>query len=160
MPSREQPASDLVVSKELETLAHSLDGLFRVPGTDWRFGLDALVGLIPGVGDAVTSVASFTILLGAVRHRVPKIVILRMAMNLAIDYVVGSIPFLGDAFDFVWKANQKNMTLLRAHVGQSRGGAGDYAFVIGIVVALVGVLIGCAAVALWLLTTFWQTLTS
>lgn len=160
MSSRDSSPRGLVVSKNLESLAHSLDGLFRVPGTEWRFGLDALVGLVPGVGDAITSVASFTILLGAVRHRVPKVVILRMALNLAIDYLVGSIPFLGDAFDFVWKANQKNMVLLRAHAGQSRGGAGDYAFVFGIVAALIALLVGCAAVAVWLLTTFWQTVTS
>lgn len=141
----------MVVSEQLETVAHALDGLFRIPGTTYRFGLDGLVGLVPGVGDALTSVASFSILVGAVRYGVPKIVVLRMALNLAIDYLLGSIPLVGDAFDFVWKANRKNMTLLRAHAGRRRAGAGDYAFVLGLVAALVGLLVTCAAVAVWLL---------
>ncbi len=154
MPVEKRPQG-IVVSKNLETLAHALDGLFRIPGTDWRFGLDALVGMIPGVGDAATSVASFSILIAAVRYRVPKVVILRMALNLAIDYVVGSIPLLGDAFDFVWKANTKNLHLLRSRGRDVQLGAsantGDYVFVIGIVVVLVGLLVACAALAVWIL---------
>lgn len=141
-----------VVAKELETLAHALDGLFRIPGTQWRFGLDALAGLIPGVGDAATSIAAFGILVAAVRYRVPKVVLLRMALNLAIDYVVGSIPGVGDAFDFVWKANSKNLALLkeRAGHGPAKVGAGDWVFVFGIIGALVLLLVLSVAVAAWL----------
>lgn len=150
-------STGLVVSKNLETLAHALDGLFRIPGTEWRFGLDALVGLIPGVGDAVTSMVSFSILIAAVRYRVAKIVILRMALNLAIDYAVGAIPLVGDAFDFVWKANQKNLGLLKAH-GQLGASArtGDYLFVGAVLLGLIGMLVGCAAIAVWLLAQLWH----
>jgi len=155
------PRGGIVVSKNLETLAHALDGLFRIPGTNWRFGLDALVGLIPGVGDAATSLASYSILFAAVRYRVPKIVILRMAVNLAIDYAVGAIPVVGDAFDFVWKANRKNLELLKAR-GQGLHAAtrGDYVFVIAVVVALIALLVASAAVAVLLAAWAWRALSS
>ena len=101
------------VEKGLDNLAFYLDGLFRVPGTGWRFGLDALIGLVPNVGDTLTSFASFYILVAGVRYGVPKITLLRMAFNIAVDYLVGSVPVIGDAFDFIWKANQMNMDLIR-----------------------------------------------
>ncbi|MEO8874774.1 MAG: DUF4112 domain-containing protein [Polyangiaceae bacterium] len=157
------PQRGLVIDRNLETLAHALDGLFRIPGTEWRFGLDAIIGLIPGVGDAVTSIASFSILIAAVRYRVPKIVILRMAMNLGIDYAVGSIPVVGDAFDFVWKANNMNMNLLRTRgrpIERGQGATrGDYLFVFGILAVLVGLLIGSLVLAVWLAATLWHALT-
>ncbi|HEX7664765.1 MAG TPA: DUF4112 domain-containing protein [Polyangiaceae bacterium] len=151
------------VDPKLEALAHALDGLFRVPGTDWRFGLDALVGLVPGVGDILTSVASFSILIAAVRYRVPKITILRMAMNLAIDYLVGSIPVAGDAFDFVWKANAMNMDLLRERgkpLERAHASTTDYLFVFGIIAFLVALLIATAALAVWALATVLHFLSS
>src|SRR5947208_6960987 len=80
------------IEKVLDDLARYLDGLFRVPGTDLRFGLDALIGLVPNVGDTLTSLASFYILFAGVRYGVPKITLFRMALNIGIDYVVGSIP--------------------------------------------------------------------
>ena len=72
---------------------------------------------MPNVGDTLTSFASFYILFAGVRYGVPKITLLRMAFNIGVDYVVGAIPFLGDAFDFVWKANQQNMNLIRTRLG-------------------------------------------
>src|SRR6187402_663007 len=117
------------VEKGLDDLALYLDGLFRVPGTGWRFGLDSLIGLIPNVGDTLTLFPSLYILLAAVRHGVPKITLLRMAFNIGLDYVVGMIPFLGDAFDFVWKANQQNMNLIRTRAaGHGKGTTSDYIF--------------------------------
>lgn len=126
------------VEKGLEDLSFYLDGLFRVPGTTWRFGLDSLIGLIPNFGDTLTSFASFYILFAGVRYGVPKITLLRMAFNIGIDYVVGSIPFIGDAFDFVWKANQQNMELIRSRAaGHGQGTTGDYIFVFGLIVLLI-----------------------
>ena len=95
------------IEQSLETLSEYLDGLFRVPGTGWRFGLDSLIGLIPNVGDISTSLVSFYILVAGVRYGVPKITLLRMAFNIGLDYIIGVIPFFGDAFDFFWKANKK-----------------------------------------------------
>ena len=130
------------VEKGLDDLAFYLDGLFRVPGTGWRFGLDALIGLIPNVGDTLTSFASFYILVSGVRYGVPKITLLRMAFNIGLDYLVGSIPFLGDAFDFFWKSNKQNMDLIRARAsGHGKGKTSDYIFVFGLIGVLILLLI-------------------
>jgi hypothetical protein len=131
------------VEKGLDDLARYLDGLFRIPGTDWRFGLDALIGLVPTVGDTLTSLASFYILFSGVRYGVPKITLLRMALNIGIDYLVGSIPFVGDAFDFFWKSNQRNMDLIRERAtGKGKGKTSDYVFIFGLIGILILILIG------------------
>lgn len=131
------------VEKGLDDLARYLDGLFRIPGTEWRFGLDALIGLVPNVGDTLTSLASFYILFAGVRYGVPKITLLRMALNIGIDYLVGSIPFLGDAFDFFWKANQQNMNLIRERAtGHGKGKTSDYIFIFALIGLLILILIG------------------
>lgn len=139
------------VEEGLENLSHYLDGLFRIPGTGWRFGLDSLIGLIPNVGDTLTSFASFYILLAGVRYGVPKITLLRMAFNIGLDYLVGTIPFIGDAFDFIWKANKQNMDLIRERAtGKDVGTTGDYLFVFGIIGFLVLLLIGSILVSVYL----------
>jgi hypothetical protein len=152
-----QTRKQIEVEKSLDDLARYLDGLFRVPGTDWRFGLDALIGLIPNVGDTVTSLASFYILVAGVRYGVPKITLLRMAFNIAVDYLVGSIPFIGDAFDFVWKANQQNMELIRTRAsGHGKGKTSDYLFVFGLIFLLVAILVGsivASGLILWWVLT-------
>ena len=131
------------IEEGLENLSHYLDGLFRIPGTGWRFGLDSLIGLIPNVGDTITSFASFYILLAGVRYGVPKITLLRMAFNIGLDYLVGTIPFIGDAFDFIWKANKQNMDLIRTRAtGKGKGTTSDYIFVFGIIGLLILLLIG------------------
>lgn len=137
-----QQPKQIEVEKGLDNLAFYLDGLFRVPGTGWRFGLDALIGLIPNVGDTITSFASFYILVAGVRYGVPKITLLRMAFNIAVDYLAGSIPLIGDAFDFVWKANQMNMNLIRTRAaGKGKGKKSDYIFVFGLIFLLVAILV-------------------
>ncbi|MGD9562812.1 MAG: DUF4112 domain-containing protein [Pyrinomonadaceae bacterium] len=126
------------VEEGLDNLAYYLDGLFRIPGIGWRFGLDSLIGLIPNVGDTLTMFPSFYILLAGVRYGVPKITLLRMAFNIGLDYVVGMIPFLGDAFDFFWKSNKQNMDLIRTRsTGKDKGTTSDYLFVFGIMGLLV-----------------------
>ena len=135
--------SQVEIEKGLENLALYLDGLFRIPGTGWRFGLDAIIGLIPNVGDTLTSFASFYILLAGVRYGVPKITLLRMAFNIGLDYVVGTIPFIGDAFDFVWKSNQQNMNLIRTRAtGKGEGKTSDYIFIFAVIGVLVLILVG------------------
>src|SRR5919109_1944850 len=101
------------VDKGLERLGWLMDDLFRIPVLGWRFGLDALIGLIPGLGDTSTALVSFYILAAAVRYRVPKITLLRMGLNIGIDYVVGSLPIVGVLFDAWWKSNRMNVELLR-----------------------------------------------
>jgi hypothetical protein len=151
-------AREIEIEKGLENLAHYLDGLFRVPGTGWRFGLDALIGLVPNVGDTLTSFASFYILLAGVRYGVPKITLLRMAFNIGLDYVVGSIPVVGDAFDFFWKSNKQNMELIRTRAtGKGKGTTSDYVFIFAIIglliLLLIGSIVASAAILYYIFTS-------
>jgi hypothetical protein len=144
------------VEQSLERLGWLLDDLFRVPVLGWRVGLDALVGLIPGVGDTATTLASLYVLTSAVRYRVPKVTLLRMGLNLGIDYAMGSLPLVGDLFDAWWKSNQRNIDLLRQRATVSasearEGKISDWLFVGAIVVLLVGLAIGAALVSVFLL---------
>jgi hypothetical protein len=146
------------IEESLETLSTYLDGLFKVPGTGWKFGLDSLIGLIPNVGDISTSLVSFYILIAGVRYGVPKITLVRMAFNIGLDYVVGVIPFIGDAFDFFWKSNKQNINLIREHgEGRGKGTTGDWLFVIGMILLLIGLLVGSVLLSLFILgTIFYQ----
>jgi Domain of unknown function (DUF4112) len=140
----------------LDNLAWLMDDLFRVPVLGGRFGLDALIGLIPGFGDTATSLVSFYILISAVRYRVPKITLLRMGFNVAIDYAVGSLPLVGDVVDAWWKSNRRNLDLLRKRATVSAeeahaGRASDWLFVGGIIVGLIGLAIASAFVSIYLL---------
>jgi len=151
------------LDKSLERLGWIMDDLFRVPVLGWRFGLDALIGLIPGLGDTTTSLVSFYILAAAVRYRVPKITLLRMGVNIGIDYLVGSLPFVGDVVDAWWKSNQKNLDLLRKRATVSaeearEGRTSDWLFVGGLIVGLVALAIASAAISLYLLFQLGQLL--
>ncbi|MDQ3346379.1 MAG: DUF4112 domain-containing protein, partial [Acidobacteriota bacterium] len=88
-----------------------LDSAFRIPGTSVRFGMDPVLGLVPGMGDVTTPLFSAVLLLQAVRLRIPKVVQLRMLLNAAIDLAIGLVPLVGDLFDFAWKANVRNLAL-------------------------------------------------
>ena len=100
----------------IESLASLLDTAFIIPGTNLRFGFDALVGLVPGIGDALTTALSLWLVKEARALGAPAHLIARMLGNIAIDGVVGAVPLLGDAFDLVWKSNRRNLYLLRRHI--------------------------------------------
>jgi hypothetical protein len=102
--------------ERLRALSRLLDNAFSIPGTRFRFGWDALIGLVPGLGDAVGAILSTYIILRASRLGAPKSVITSMVANVAIDTIVGWIPILGDLFDFGWKSNTKNLALLEQHL--------------------------------------------
>jgi hypothetical protein len=113
----------------LETLAWVLDSSIAVPGTNFRIGIDALIGLVPVLGDVIGVAFSTYILVMAAKMGVPRVTLLRMGFNVTLEAVVGVIPFVGDAFDFVWKANKRNVELLRAHVTDpDRARKGDWLF--------------------------------
>ncbi|HSG47182.1 MAG TPA: DUF4112 domain-containing protein [Longimicrobiales bacterium] len=97
------------------TLARVLDDLIPVPGTSWRVGLDPVLGLIPGVGDWVSWGMGLNLLWSAWQLGAGAGLLLRMSGNLLVDAALGAIPFLGDLFDFAWKANDRNLSLLEAH---------------------------------------------
>jgi hypothetical protein len=114
----------------VERLVRFLDDGWRLPGTSFRVGADALLGLlIPGVGDAAAASASAGVFWLAVQRRVPKVVLARMAFNVALDALVGSVPLLGDAFDLVWKANRQNLQLVERYraAPSQRARVSDYA---------------------------------
>jgi hypothetical protein len=97
----------------IDALATLLDAAFIVPGTNIRFGLDALIGLVPGIGDAVTSAMSLYIVHEARQLGAPMHLIARMLGNVALDGLVGAVPLVGDAFDVAFRANRRNMKILR-----------------------------------------------
>lgn len=104
----------------LRRFAQLMDAAFRFPGTQRRFGIDALLGLIPGVGDIVGALMSTWIIAGALRHRVPARTVVRMVMNISVDLLFGSIPLAGDVFDFLFEENVINMRLLEKHRDRKR----------------------------------------
>lgn len=135
----------------LRSLQRLLDDAFRVPGTNVRFGWDPLIGLLPWAGDVLTGVLSCAIILQAHHLRVPRVVQLRMVMNLVIDVLVGVIPFIGDVADVFWKSNAKNFAMLERHAAE--GGpptTGDWLFVIGVIAVVVLVAAVPLVVLYWL----------
>ena len=111
--------------KELAFLAKLMDSQFRIPGTSIRFGLDGIIGLIPGAGDLSTFAISAFMLGHMAKNGASGHVLARLILNVVIDTVIGSIPILGDIFDIAFKANQRNMRLMEKHYveGRYRGGA-------------------------------------
>ena len=99
--------------ENLDLLSHLLDDFIRIPGTNLRFGLDGIVGFIPGAGDIIGGLASSIIIIAAWMRGVPKVVVARMVLNVAIETGVGAVPLLGNLFDIGWKANRRNYALLR-----------------------------------------------
>ena len=110
------PATRADPAAGVRALARLLDSAFEIPGTRFRVGLDALIGLVPGVGDMAGAAVSSYIVLAAARLGAPKPVLFRMILNVAVDAVVGSIPLLGDLFDAGWRANTRNTALLDRHL--------------------------------------------
>lgn len=102
--------------RRLERFARLLDAALRIPGTRFRVGLDGLLGLVPGLGDGLTAALSLYPIVEAVRLGAPTPLILRMLANVGVDTLVGAVPLAGDVFDVVFKANLRNVELLRQHL--------------------------------------------
>ncbi len=107
--------------QRIHNLAWWLDSAFRIPGTRVRFGLDSVVGLVPGIGDLATNLVAVYLILEARRLGVPVSALLRMARNVAVDAVVGAIPLLGDLADVAWKANRRNLAIVEDHLRRHGG---------------------------------------
>ena len=110
----------------IDALATLLDTAFVIPGTQIRLGLDALIGLVPGIGDAISTVMSLFIVSEARALGAPRWLVARMMANVAIDGVVGAVPLVGDVFDVAFRANRRNMALLREHLDKAEGGGAPY----------------------------------
>jgi hypothetical protein len=119
-PERWAKGAWIFRDQTLQRIEILLDEAFRVPGTSIRFGLDGIVGLVPGLGDVVAGLLSLIIPVAAWIRGVPYVTLVRMAANIAIGVLVGSIPLFGDIFDIAWKANRRNYLLMRRHLGEPR----------------------------------------
>jgi hypothetical protein len=123
-------------------LAYILDDLIPIPGTKYRVGLDPIIGLIPGLGDTSTAVFSSLILVHGLRTGVPRVVLVRMAINILINSILGALPGIGDLFSAWFKSNQRNYRLLRHHSGAVRvSTASDWVFVIVLLAIVLAVAI-------------------
>jgi hypothetical protein len=139
---------DLVALRRFASL---MDNAIPIPGTKKGIGLDPILGLIPGVGDALSALFSTWILLGALRHRVPGRKILRMVVNIGIDLVVGLIPILGDIFDVFFTENLANVEMIVRHRNRRLPprGYGSIAFVFALI--FIAIALVCVAIVLWLI---------
>ena len=149
-PEETQKRSEL--EQLFRWLAVIMDNLLRVPGTQFRFGLDPLIGLVPGIGDTGSTIVSAMALIAAARRGLPKILLARMSLNILINEAVGIIPIVGDAFSFWFKSNARNYELLKKFsTAPRRSTASDWAFVIFVLAALLVILAVSLALSFWLL---------
>jgi hypothetical protein len=138
-------AAAQVVAPWAERLVRWLDDFIRIPGTKFGIGLDPILGFfIPGVGDTITGVGSVSLLLLALKERLPTIVLLRMCLNILVDTIGGLMPFAGDAFDVVWRSNKRNLALIEKYRDDPKAEPTwkDYAVVsLGIVLAIASIVV-------------------
>jgi hypothetical protein len=141
-----------------ELLAKVLDTAIRIPGTSLTIGLDPLIGLIPGIGDAVANLIGSTLLLLGAQLQVPRIVLARMSLNLVINAVIGAVPVAGDLFSVWFRSHARNAALLRQHttpVARSSTSR-DWVFVISILIATIALILGTMATMIWLVARLWK----
>jgi hypothetical protein len=147
---------------DLDKLAQLLDTALLIPGTRFRIGLDGLLGLIPGVGDTIGAALSAYIILEAARLGFPKRTLLRMGGNVAVEALVGVVPILGDIFDIAWKANVRNLALLRANRNEiiRRDERSPHQIISLLVVVIVLTMIGLIALSIFALRFLYQLITT
>ena len=154
--SRVPAAASVFRDENLDMLAHVLDDCFRIPGTSIRFGVDGIIGLVPGIGDVLAGLASCILVIAAWARGVAYVTLARMLVNLGIGVLVGSIPLLGDIFDVAWKANRRNYALITRHIAEPRKHTWkDWLFLSAIAVVLIAMLAVPVLVVIWLVS--WLT---
>jgi uncharacterized protein DUF4112 len=116
--SRKARNQGVLKDENLDLLAHILDDWFHLPGTKFRFGLDGIIGLVPGLGDILGGLLSSILIFAAWMRGIPYVTLVRMVVNIGLDVLVGSIPLFGDIFDIAWKANRRNYALVQRHLRQ------------------------------------------
>jgi hypothetical protein len=132
--------------KHIERLARLMDSQFRIPGTSFRFGLDGIIGLIPGAGDLSTFAVSSYMLYIMAKNGASGFVLARMVTNVLVDAIIGAIPFIGDIFDFAFRANTRNMRLMREYYQEGRHRGSAWKVIVPVLIVLFAVI----AVIIWL----------
>jgi hypothetical protein len=151
LPPRTKRGSKLFDDENLDLLSHILDDFLKIPGTSIRFGLDGIVGVIPGIGDLVGGIASCIIIVAAWMRGVPYVTVARMVANVGIEVVVGSIPIVGDMFDIAWRANRRNYALLASSLAEPRKHTiQSWIFLIGLCILLSGLILLPMLLLAWL----------
>jgi hypothetical protein len=137
----------------LQKLEILLDEAVRIPGTRVRFGIDAIIGIVPGLGDVLAGILSLVIPIAAWTRGVPYVTLARMAVNLGIGVLVGSIPILGDIFDIAWKPNRRNYRLLRLNLTEPRRHTWrDWVFLAFLIVAIAAVFALPIVLVIWVVS--------
>ena len=146
--------------KQLEFLARLMDSVFEISGLKIRFGLDGIFGLLSGFGGFATSLVTLYIIQEAHRRGVSRLTLARMGMNTMIDWALGTIPVVGDAFDVYWKANQKNVELLKLHAAdpatRRKQTMFDWLFLVALIGGLIVFLVGSVTITYWLLISLFR----
>ncbi len=150
--------SQEALRRAADILARVLDTAVTIPGTKIRIGLDPVLGLLPGLGDALASFIGSAIVVMAAKLQVPKIVMARMSLNILVNGVVGTIPVAGDCFSIWFRSNARNAELLRRHSSPHRrpSTVGDWTFMAGVILGTLGVMFGAAIAILWVIARLWE----
>ena len=142
----------LTSNEHLDQVAALLDDIFRIPGTQIRFGLDALIGWVPGIGDAMAAIASFLIVFAAWRRGVQMVTLIRMIANVFLETTLGAIPVAGDIFHVFWKSNRRNYRLLIREKEQPGANARrDWMFLAIIIFAAIAAVVIPIGILIWIL---------
>ncbi len=154
----QEEANREAIRRSADLLARILDTAVVIPGTQIRIGLDPLIGLLPGIGDAIASLLGTAMLAMASQLQVPKIVMARMSLNIVLNGVIGTIPVVGDFFSIWFRSNARNAELLRRHSRsvRTRSTLVDWAFVLGVLIVTIGATIGAIAGVVWLIARLWE----
>ncbi len=157
LPPRDEAREHLLAIADI--LAKVMDTSIRIPGTSWSIGLDPLLGLIPGIGDAIANLIGTVILGIATRLQIPRIVLTRMSLNLLINGTVGAVPIVGDIFSVWFRSHARNAALLReAAQKPDRETHADWFYVVGIIGGTVALLLLTIAFMIWLVYRLWTVL--
>lgn len=154
------PTKKLARINRLRRLSKIMDNAIAIPGTKFRFGLDPILGLLPGGGDTITGGLSAYIVVEAARMGLPRDILYKMVGNILLDSFAGTIPVLGDLFDVGWKSNVKNIELLEKHLELGQEAQNNTLFILGLVLLLALIILGFAAITFFTVTWFWQLISS
>jgi hypothetical protein len=159
LPPEKKSGKDKEIDTILDLVTKVMDTIFRLPGTRFRFGINPLIGFLPVIGDQIDAAISTAVLFGSVRHRLPKIVLVRMALNVLLNAIFQGIPIVGNLFTFFFKANRQNYELLRKHAGTGKPVTrGDWIFVGAIIGGTFLIAISLSVLliyAIWLRDPHW-----